>query len=201
MTSEHLDEGAAPDVEVGDASKDPSPIKDKRRVDPETGEVREGHGSGKHAGPADPTDLPVPEANDGKEAELKADLQRLQAEYVNYRKRVERDRDVARNQAIASVMEGLLPVLDDVQLAREHGDLGDGPFVAIVDKLESTLERLGLERYGAPDEEFDPVIHEALVNTPDEKVEVETVSMVMQPGYKLGERILRAARVGVKSPQ
>ena len=82
-------------------------------------------------------------------AERLADLQRLQAEYVNYRKRVERDRDVARDQGVAQVLESLLPVLDDIHLAREHGDLDGGPFAAIADKLEAILGRFGVERFGA----------------------------------------------------
>jgi molecular chaperone GrpE len=137
-------------------------------------------------------------------AELLADLQRLQAEYVNYRKRVERDRDVARDLAVARVLEALMPVLDDVQLARDHGDLDSGPFAAIADKLESALARFGLQRFGAVGEPFDPAVHEALMHTQaelDEGVEVTTVTQVMQPGYRAGDRLLRAARVAVADPQ
>jgi molecular chaperone GrpE len=137
-------------------------------------------------------------------AELLADLQRLQAEYVNYRKRVERDRDLARDLAVAGVLEALMPVLDDVQLARDHGDLDTGPFAAIADKLEATLGRFGLQRFGSVGEPFDPAVHEALMHTQgqlDEGVTVTTVTQVMQPGYKAGERLLRAARVAVADPQ
>lgn len=132
-----------------------------------------------------------------------ADLQRLQAEYVNYRRRVERDRDVAREVAVADLMESLLPVLDDVHLARQHGDLGNGPFAAIADKLESTLSRFGLARYGEPGEVFDPTVHEALMYTVAELAEgttEQTVVQVLQPGYRVGERVLRAARVAVADP-
>jgi molecular chaperone GrpE len=132
-----------------------------------------------------------------------ADLQRLQAEYVNYRRRVDRDRDVARGVAIAGVLEALLPVLDDVHLARQHGDLESGPFAAIAEKLEATLSRLGLTRYGEPGEEFDPTVHEALMHTQAELAEgttEPTVVQVLQPGYKIGERVLRAARVAVADP-
>ncbi|MGL5830293.1 MAG: nucleotide exchange factor GrpE, partial [Angustibacter sp.] len=136
-------------------------------------------------------------------AERLADLQRLQAEYVNYRKRVERDRDLARDLAVASVLEALLPVLDDVHLARQHGDLSTGPFAAIADKLEATLGRFQLERFGEPGEAFDPAVHEALMRTEAELAEgttVTTVVQVLQPGYRVGDRIVRAARVAVADP-
>ena len=133
-----------------------------------------------------------------------SDLQRLQAEYVNYKRRVERDRAVARDGAVASVFEALLPVLDDLNLARQHGDLEGGPFAAIAEKLESTLARLGLTRYGEPGETFDPKVHDALVHTQAELAEgttETTVVQILQPGYRSGERILRAARVAVADPQ
>ena len=133
-----------------------------------------------------------------------ADLQRLQAEYVNYRRRVDRDRDVARGLAVAGVLEALLPVLDDVHLARQHGDLESGPFSAIAEKLEATLGRLGLSRYGEPGEDFDPTVHEALMHLQAELAAGTTgptVVQVLQPGYRIGERVLRAARVAVADPR
>jgi molecular chaperone GrpE len=136
-------------------------------------------------------------------AERLNDLQRVQAEYVNYRRRVERDRDVARDLAVGSVLESLLPVLDDIHLARQHGDLDDGPFAAIADKLEATLARYGLERFGAVGEPFDPAVHEALMHTEadlGEGVDVTTVTQVLQPGYRQGDRVIRAARVAVADP-
>lgn len=143
-------------------------------------------------------------------AERLADLQRLQAEYVNYKRRVDRDRDVAKDQAIHGVFEALLPVLDDLHLAREHGDLPEGgPLAAIADKLENVLGRYGLARYGAVGEAFNPEHHEALMNAPwpADNPEVPqdatdtTVIAVLQPGYKAGERVLRAARVTVADPE
>jgi molecular chaperone GrpE len=131
------------------------------------------------------------------------DLQRLQAEYVNYRRRVERDRDVARESAVATLLEALLPVLDDVHLARQHGDLEEGPFSAIAEKLETTLSRFGLARYGEPGEVFDPTVHEALMHTEaelDETATEPTVVQILQPGYRAGERVLRPARVAVADP-
>jgi len=137
-----------------------------------------------------------------------ADLQRLQAEFVNYRRRVERDRDVARDVAVAGVLEALLPVLDDLHLARQHGDLEAGPFAAIADKLEATLGRYGLARYGGPGETFDPTVHEALVRTEADLAEGTTdttVVQVLQPGYRVstaaGDKVLRAARVAVADPR
>ncbi|MBM6401808.1 nucleotide exchange factor GrpE [Phycicoccus sp. MQZ13P-5] len=141
-------------------------------------------------------------------AERLADLQRLQAEYVNYKRRVDRDRAVVQERAVRDVLESVLPVLDDIQLAREHGDLEGGPFAAIADKLESTLGRYGLERYGAKGEVFDPQQHEALMHGewPADDADLPadasatTVVTVFQPGYRAGEQVLRPARVMVADP-
>jgi molecular chaperone GrpE len=189
-------------------------IRDKRRIDPETGQLRS-PAPGATATP----EVSVPAGPDGPAgadksagelasdaqlaAERLADLQRVQAEYVNYRRRVERDRDVARDQAVGSVLESLLPVLDDLHLARQHGDLDGGPFAAIADKLEAVLARFGLERFGEVGEPFDPTVHEALMHTEadlGEGIDVTTVTQVLQPGYRQGDRVLRAARVAVADP-
>ncbi len=137
---------------------------------------------------------------DALAASYLADLQRLQAEYVNYKKRVDRDRDVIRTTAVGSVVESLLPVLDDIHMARQAGDLTGGPFAAIADKLESTLGRFGVERVGEAGQEFDPTVHEALMHVEAELPEGATgthVVQVLQPGYRIGERLVRAARVSV----
>jgi molecular chaperone GrpE len=136
-------------------------------------------------------------------ASLLADLQRLQAEYVNYKKRVDRDREVIRHAAVGGVVESLLPVLDDIHSAREAGALADGPFAAIADKLEATLGRFGVERLGEFGEEFDPNVHEALMHVQAELPEGATgttVVQVIQPGYRIGDRLVRAARVSVADP-
>ncbi|MGL5930212.1 MAG: nucleotide exchange factor GrpE [Dermatophilaceae bacterium] len=141
-------------------------------------------------------------------AERLADLQRLQAEYVNYKRRVDRDRTVVQARAVRDVLESLLPVLDDLHLAREHGDLAGGPFAAIADKLEATLARYGLERFGTRGEEFDPSRHEALMHAPwpDDDADLPqdgsatTVVTVLQPGYRAGDHVLRPARVAVADP-
>lgn len=133
--------------------------------------------------------------------ELKNDLLRLQAEYVNYRKRVERDRAVAGQMAVIGVLNSLLPVLDDIDAGRSHGDIVDGPFAAIAAKLESALSTYGLEKIDATGVAFDPTIHEALIQQPSADVEIDTVSQVLRNGYKSGERILRAAQVIVAVPE
>ncbi|WP_248763698.1 nucleotide exchange factor GrpE [Pseudarthrobacter sp. SSS035] len=139
-------------------------------------------------------------AGHAEAAELKNDLLRLQAEYVNYRKRVERDRAVAGEMAVIGVLNSLLPVLDDVDAARQHGDLTDGPFAAIATKLENALKTYGLVRIDETGVEFDPTIHEALIQQPGEDIEVDTVSQVLRSGYRSGERVLRAAQVIVAVP-
>jgi molecular chaperone GrpE len=132
-------------------------------------------------------------------ATLTADLQRLQAEYANYRKRVERDRAVAHESAIGAVLTELLALLDDVDRAEQHGELTGG-FKAVADQLNSITSRIGLEKYGTAGEAFDPQIHEALMHDESADVAVATASKILQPGYKYKERILRPARVAVTDP-
>ncbi|MGA8790106.1 MAG: nucleotide exchange factor GrpE [Paenarthrobacter sp.] len=198
-------------------------IRDNRKVDPETGEARQpdSEAAAPTEGDAAPTDgdalsqaeeilngveVPAEEsvasgaAAEAQAAELRNDLLRLQAEYVNYRKRVERDRAVAGEMAVIGVLNSLLPVLDDVDAARQHGDLEDGPFAAIAAKLENALKTYGLERIADTGVEFDPTIHEALIQQPGEDIEVDTVSQVLRSGYRSGERVLRAAQVIVAVP-
>jgi molecular chaperone GrpE len=132
-------------------------------------------------------------------ATLTSDLQRLQAEYANYRKRVERDRAVAHESAIGAVLTELLALLDDVDRAEQHGELSGG-FKAVADQLNSITSRIGLEKYGTEGEAFDPQIHEALMHEESADVAVATASKILQPGYKYKERILRPARVAVTDP-
>ena len=133
-------------------------------------------------------------------AALTADLQRLQAEYANYRKRVERDRAVAHELAIGSVLTELLATLDDIDRASEHNELTGG-FKAVADQLAAITTRIGLEKYGTAGDAFDPQIHEALLHDTSSDVAVSTASKILQPGYKYKERILRTARVAVTEPQ
>ena len=132
-------------------------------------------------------------------ATLTADLQRLQAEYANYRKRVERDRAVAHESAVGAVLTELLALLDDVDRAEQHGELTGG-FKAVADQLNSITSRIGLEKYGTAGEAFDPQIHEALMHDESADVAVATASKILQSGYKYKERILRPARVAVTDP-
>jgi molecular chaperone GrpE len=192
-------------------------IRDRRRIDPETGAVRQGAAAG--GGPAG-TEAPAagatpaagdaaseplaPESPDVEKlrtelAERVGDLQRVTAEYANYRRRVERDRSVAADQATAAVLTALLPVLDDIDRARAHGDL-TGAFGAVAEQLGSALERVGLTPFGESGDAFDPVWHEAVVHTESPDVAQPTCVDVMRRGYALGERMLRPAMVAVAAP-
>jgi molecular chaperone GrpE len=132
-------------------------------------------------------------------AERTADLQRLQAEYANYRKRVDRDRVAVREQAVVGTLTGLLPVLDAIDQAREHGELSGG-FKSVADSLQAALGRLGLVAYGEKGDPFDPKIHEALTHSYSSDVTEDTCVEILQSGYKVGDRILRPARVAVAEP-
>ena len=132
-------------------------------------------------------------------AALTADLQRLQAEYANYRKRVERDRAVSHELALGSVLTELLATLDDIDRAADHNELTGG-FKAVADQLAAITTRFGLKKYGTEGEPFDPQIHEALLHDTSADVAVATASKILQPGYKYKERILRPARVAVTDP-
>ena len=132
-------------------------------------------------------------------AERTADLQRLQAEYANYRKRVDRDRATVREHAVAGALSELLPVLDAIGQAREHGELSGG-FKSVADSLQAAVGKLGLVSYGQRGDAFDPKIHEALTHTYSPDVTEDTCVEIFQPGYKVGERILRPARVAVAAP-
>lgn len=180
---------------------EPVVVHDKRRLDPDSGEVR----------PVPATeleDLPPEEIPDelsidlaAVQAELTKDLQRLTAEYANYRKRVERDRLAVVEAVTAGLLESLLPLLDSIELARQHGDL-EGAFKGVGEGLEQLAERQGLERYGAKADVFDPAVHHALVQAPPvEGVTEAIVAEVLQPGWRLkGGRILRPAGVAVAEP-
>jgi molecular chaperone GrpE len=220
-------------------------IRDRRRIDPQTGQVRDPGQSGsgqpgpgqpgsplrgpgparpgrhsvsKPGGAAKPQDGPDRGADRGSPAgrpgdgpsdeatvalmqlaERTADLQRLQAEYANYRKRVERDRVAVRERALASVLGELLPILDDIGRAREHEELTGG-FKAVAESLESAATKLGLTTYGENGEPFDPNLHEALMHSYSADVTEPTCVRVLQPGYKIGDLILRPARVAVAEP-
>lgn len=186
-------------------------IRDKRRIDPETGEARPGEARPEAeraaAGGAVPDSAIEDELAGIVEADLArqieertADLQRVQAEFANYRRRVDRDRQAVAEQALGSVLLGLLPVLDDVDRARSHGEV-EGGFKLVADGLDTTLAKLGLARFGEVGEPFDPNVHEALTHTLSAEVDEPVCAEIYQPGYRVGERILRPARVAVAEPE
>lgn len=208
-------------------------IRDKRRIDPETGQVRKpeaaAEGAGEQSAPeagatdadgtaegvdtdaADVLDeetLTVDDILNAAQAEVDdpsaehlADLKRVTAEYANYRKRTEANREVERERAIGAAVSVLLPVLDDLDRAEKHGDLeGDTPFATIAAKLRASVEKLGLTPFGEVGEPFDPQRHEAIFQQHSDEVEVDTVGDVVETGYLLGGTLLRAAKVVVKTP-
>lgn len=207
--------------------EEPVTVTDRRRIDPETGEVRaesaptdtatdvdpeqaadtvDGDVTVDPDGPAadetvepDPAAAPAePDfdaAQSDKEAELLADLQRLQAEYANYRRRADRERQGAVETGKANLMNALLPVLDDLDRARAHGDLESGPLRGVADKIADTLKGQGLTAFGAEGDAFDPALHEAVQH--DGEGAEPVIGQVYRQGYRLGERLLRTAMVTV----
>ena len=171
-------------------------VTDKRRIDPETGEIRAGVSA-----PAAASDEPTEVSDLAAEltAELTADLQRITAEYANYRKRVDRDRDLIKDLAIATVLEQLLPLLDDIDRAKEHQELTGG-FAAVADNLTKVVERFNLVPTGAVGDEFNPTEHEALQVIESENFTVPSVATVLRKGYRRGEKLIRPAQVIVAEP-
>ena len=183
-------------------------INDKRKVDPETGEVRE---------PVTDPDLDVPDSDevlsdddlailDSAERDLVAEYRdraaRAEAELKNFRTRVERDRAANREVVIAEVLRNLLPAIDDFDRAEAHGDLIEGsPLAIVAAKLRGGFEKYGLRKVGEKGETFDPKLHEAIVQVYSKDVTVNTVADVIEPGYALGDRLLRPAKVAVSVPE
>ncbi|PXY34642.1 nucleotide exchange factor GrpE [Prauserella coralliicola] len=189
--------------------QEPVVVRDRRKIDPETGELRqpvteqpqeapaEPGASGPAAGEATVDEAVAPVSDLEKQLEERtADLQRVQAEYANYRRRVDRDREVVAASGKASLVNDLLPLLDDLERAEQHGDL-TGAFKAVADKLVGALERAGLESFGKEGEPFDPSVHEAVQHDTSPDVTEPTVTMVLRRGYRFSDRVLRAALVGV----
>lgn len=153
--------------------------------------------------PDDPAVLREELEKQGDElARARADYYNLTQTHNNYVRRSKSDVAAARGIGHGEVVEALMPVLDDIEAARDAGALEDGPFAAIANKLEKTLStRFGFERYGKQGDEFDPNIHEAVMATPSADVDVETVHQVVQSGYKTGDKVIRAAKVIVAHPE
>lgn len=202
-------------------------VRDRRRIDPDTYQVREPQATAAPAPVAEPADdvadpsapepaqAPAEATGSAKQAEptredqlttalaeRTADLQRLQAEYVNYKRRVDRDRDVSRTAGVEGVLRDLLPALDTVTSARDHGEL-NGAFKGVAEELEKVAVRNGLVSYGQQGDPFDPTIHEALMHLQapaGEDLTGPTCVQILQPGYRIGDRIVRPARVAVAEP-
>jgi len=205
------------DIHV-EGGEEPVTINEKRRIDPETGEVRAAGGFfsspfGRKSDTADAPepdlDLPAVEQSEAdlalqeskqEAAERTADLQRVSAEYANYRKRVERDRDLSAKAATTKVLTEMLTVMDDIDNADRHGDL-TGAFKAVADRLMGVLTKAGLAQFGAVGDEFDPALHEAVQFATSSEVTAQTVTTVMRHGYSMGDRLARAAVVGVTGPE
>ncbi|WP_348789255.1 nucleotide exchange factor GrpE [Leifsonia sp. NPDC080035] len=195
-------------------------IRDKRRIDPETGKVREPQDAEHDLEHEELVDVgPVAEdeasilsdddldilsgqtTSDALAAERLADLQRVTAEYANYRKRTEANREIERERAVGDAVKGLIPVLDDLERAEKHGDLTEGSgFATIAAKLRTAVERLGLTPYGEKGDAFDPQIHEAIFQQPTPGVTEDTVAEVVETGYRLGSTTVRVAKVVVAVP-
>jgi molecular chaperone GrpE len=176
-------------------SHEPVTVTDKRRIDPVTGEIRESAASPAPSGSGSAEFEGETPEEAGKAAELLADLQRVQADFANYRKRALRDQQVTAERAKATVIAQLLPVLDDLDRARNHGDLESGPLKSVADKLATALEGLGLSGFGDEGDDFDPSLHEAVQHEGDGTHPI--VGSVMRRGYKVGDQVVRHALVGV----
>jgi molecular chaperone GrpE len=177
---------------------EPVTVTDKRRIDPVTGEIRDADSGPAPSGPAPETPTATSTAEESgadQAAELLADLQRVQADFANYRKRALRDQQVTAERAKAGVISQLLPVLDDLHRARTHGDLESGPLKSVADKLVSVLESLGLTGFGEEGDEFDPALHEAVQHEGEGTHPI--VGTVMRRGYRVGDQVVRHALVGV----
>ncbi len=203
MTSGHFDESVRPDA--NDETREPLDGASGGSADAAAGtaeattvpEGQEAPDVGEEAGNDMAADLV---AAQDRVAGLTEDLQRLQAEYVNYKRRVDRDRELVKQNATFSVLVGLLPVLDDLDRAREHGEL-EGGFKAVADSLERIVAAHGLVKFGAPGDEFDPRFHEALMHAHSPEVTTTTCQNIVSAGYQIGERVVRPARVTVVDPE
>ena len=197
---------------TGSEPADEPTIRDKRRVDPETGDVREPEGAAAEADAPEGDSEVEQDLSDADQAlldqaatdlvaEMRSDMLRAQAELVNFRNRVERDRAANREAVIAEVIRSLLPVLDDLTRAEAHGDLTEGaPMTIVAQKLRGSFEKYGLALIGEKGQPFDPAFHEAVVQLPNPGVTVNTIADVIEPGYVLGERLVRPAKVAVFVP-
>jgi len=219
-----------PADESHDKSAGKPVFRDKRRVDPETGDIRapKGGASASATGASESDGVTGDSDGSGLDdsgisylagglsaddqalldgasrdlvAEMRSEVKRSEAELYNFRQRVERDRTANREAVIAEVIRSLLPALDDLARAEAHGDLVEGaPLTLVAQKLRSSFERFGLQQVGEKGDTFDPAFHEAVVQLPSKGVTVITIADVLEPGYTLGERLVRPAKVVVSMP-
>ena len=191
-------------------------IRDKRRIDPTSGTVRVPAGD-QPAGARPGTDLPGEQMSEHRTAtdqapvaadddlarelaERTEDLQRVTAEYANYRRRVERDRVLVVDQAAERFAGQLFPIVDDIERARDHGDL-TGAFKVVADRVLGLLDGLGVTAFGAAGDPFDPALHEAVIHDTSSEVGVPTATTVLRQGFRRGDRVLRSAMVAVSDPE
>lgn len=195
------DEGTVPGDAQATAGAGEQPAPDAAAADP--GPAGAGEAEPADAGTAESADAEVERDIADAERQVAAltnDLQRLHAEYVNYKKRVDRDRELVLQNAKFSVLSSLLPVLDDVDRARAHGEL-EGGFKAVAEALEGVVASQGLVKFGNPGDEFDPRLHEALMHGHSPDVKTTTCQDIVSAGYMIGERVVRPARVTVVDPE
>lgn len=192
------------DEQKDDNTPEEPVIRDKRRIDPETGEVRPSAGGEDSADEAEALSAEdralLADAERDLVAEMRNDMLRAQAELVNFRQRVERDRQANREAVIVEVIRTMLPAIDDLDRAEEHGDLQGSPLELVAQKLRAGFDKYGLKRVGEKGEPFDPAVHEAVAQLPTPGATEQTVADVIEPGYQLGDRLVRAAKVAVAVP-
>ena len=211
--SDVAEQGGERGDERGEARGDEPIIRDKRKIDPVTGEARESAASSASASSAESIEdfdgesftdedrVLLDQAAQDLVADMRSDMLRAQADLVNFRTRVERDRAANRDAVIAEVIRSMLPALDDLARAQAHGDLTEGaPLTLVAQKLRGAFERFGLRQIGEKGEAFDPAFHEAVVQLPSADATANTIADVIEPGYVLGDRLVRPAKVAVAVP-
>ncbi len=171
------------------------PMKEPTRLLPQLRAEKTGEGQSDSADTLTPLGKAKKEAADYLEA-----LQRERAEFINYRNRAQKEQERFRQHGIIDVLTALLPALDDIDRIREHSEMDDS-FKAVANKIDKAFEKFGVEKFGEKGEDFDPTKHDAILHKPDPNAEKETVDTVVEAGYRIGDRVIRAARVVVASPQ
>ena len=195
----HADKTAADEGQAASQSSSDSSAKDASSADAQADD-KAGSDSAKEDGADKESEGLTPLGQAKKEAAdyLEA-LQRERAEFVNFRNRAKKEQDIFRQHGIVDVLTALLPALDDIDRIKEHGQMDDS-FQAVAKKIDKTFEKFGVEKFGEKGEDFDPTKHEAILHKPDPEAKKETVDTVVEAGYRIGDRVIRAARVVVTSP-